>query len=141
MEVKNRFSGSIIGEFNISARADLCGAKNIPEYVIATTTIIPDGAIIVWKKTKDGIVKLRVPVNAKRSNATGRKCRFEYAKDIAHFHFDGQCADGEIFHSQYDNSEYIVGQTIYPDSFDEDRWSECSNGIHAFLTRWEAENY
>ena len=36
---------------------------------------------------------------------------------------------------------YKVGKTVYPDGFDEDRWNECSNGIHFFMTRREAELY
>ena len=39
------------------------------------------------------------------------------------------------------NVHYKVGETVYPDSFDEDRWNECSNGIHFFMTRREAELY
>jgi hypothetical protein len=36
---------------------------------------------------------------------------------------------------------YQVGATVYPDSWDEDRWNECSHGIHFFITRKEAEEY
>ncbi len=34
---------------------------------------------------------------------------------------------------------YRVGEVIKVDDFDEDRWNECSRGIHCFLTRHEAE--
>jgi hypothetical protein len=34
-----------------------------------------------------------------------------------------------------------IGETITPDGFDDDRWNECSNGVHFFITRYEAENY
>lgn len=33
------------------------------------------------------------------------------------------------------------GETVVPDSFDEDRWNECSNGIHFFITKQEAIDY
>lgn len=36
---------------------------------------------------------------------------------------------------------YEVGKEVVPDLFDEDRWKECSHGIHFFITRKEAENY
>ena len=37
--------------------------------------------------------------------------------------------------------EYRVGETVRPDKWDENRFNECSNGIHFFITRIEAENY
>ena len=65
--------------------ADLRGADlsdaNLSELTVAQTSILPDeGDIIGWKKaiTLDGapiIVKLLIPADAQRSNATGRKCR------------------------------------------------------------------
>jgi hypothetical protein len=122
--------------------ADLYGAKNIPESVYNQTLIVPDGDLIIWKSAKEGIVELLIPAEAKRSNATGRKCRFEFAKDIAHFDKDGNPADDIVFHSRWDkNFEYRVGEEIRPDGWDDDRWNECSNGIHGFLNRREAENY
>ena len=36
---------------------------------------------------------------------------------------------------------YKVGEMVYPDSFDEDRWNECSNGIHFFINKQEAIDY
>ena len=35
---------------------------------------------------------------------------------------------------------YEVGKEVVADSFDDDRWNECSHGIHFFITRNEAEN-
>jgi len=32
-------------------------------------------------------------------------------------------------------------QSIWPDSFDENWQDECSNGIHFFINRLEAEDY
>ncbi len=43
---------------------------------------------------------------------------------------------------RYDGkTKYIPGSITYSDSFDNNRWKECSNGIHFFLTREEAENW
>ena len=123
--------------------ADLYGAKNL-EQVDAITRILPDGDLIVWKqaRTKDGvkaIIQLKIPAAAKRSNATGRKCRAEYAKDMKHF-VDGKETKQKLY-SDHDNSfVYEVGKIIRPDGFDENRWEECSSGVHFFITRWEAEN-
>jgi hypothetical protein len=117
--------------------ADLRGAKNIPDYVKATTQIVPEfGQFTLVKKCRnDVIVTLQVPADAKRSNATGRKCRVEFADVIA---IDG----AEVAYSiHYKNFEYRVGQRVTPASWDTDRWNECGGGIHGFLTRWEAENY
>lgn len=36
---------------------------------------------------------------------------------------------------------YEVGKTVKVDDFDEDRWSECSRGIHFFMNRQEAIDY
>jgi hypothetical protein len=34
-----------------------------------------------------------------------------------------------------------VGETIEVKDFDDDRWNECSAGIHFFITRKEAVEY
>jgi hypothetical protein len=114
--------------------ADLPGAKNatLPQ---AQTLIVPDGSLIVWKKCLDGvIVKLRVPEEAKRSNATGRKCRFEFVDVLEVIGAD----KGISKHDQ--KTIYEVGKRVTCDKWDEDRWNECSGGIQAFITRIEAEN-
>ena len=120
-------------------RADLQGAeisKEHNELLISYTSICPEGTINGWKKCKDNIiVKLEIPAAAKRSNATGRKCRAEFAKVL-------EVIGGEIGISQHDNkTEYKAGEIIYPDKWDDNRWEECSSGIHFFITRKEAEDY
>ena len=121
--------------------ADLRSAKNIPNYVRAVTSILPDGDIIGWKKCNDNIiVKMEIPAKAKRSNATGRKCRAEFVKVLALFDGDGkEMSDDAIAISQRGSIEYRKGKIVKPDGFDENRWEECSNGIHFFITRLEAE--
>jgi hypothetical protein len=104
---------------------------------MAMVSICPEGDIIGWKKCKGGvIVKLLIPADAKRSNATGRKCRAEYAKVLEIFGDD-------IALSDYDGGKtiYKAGETVIPDKWDDNRWDECSNGIHFFITRAEAEAY
>jgi len=120
--------------------ADLSGAENIPEYVTAITSIVPDGDLVVYKQlAKDSIATLKIPKEARRSNATGRKCRAEYAEVLAIESSSGESlAEGQ---SRY-NSEFVyrVGETVHPHEWCEDRWQECAGGIHFYLTRYEAVN-
>ncbi|MBB5664792.1 hypothetical protein GGE68_002989 [Rhizobium leguminosarum] len=115
--------------------ADLGEAKNA-ELPIAQTRILPEGSIIGWKKCQKGvIVKLRIPEEAKRSHAFGRKCRAEFADVI-------EVIGGNVGISMHDYStEYRAGQRVLPDKFDENWMEECAAGIHFFITRIEAENY
>ena len=103
---------------------------------LAATTIAGEGQLVGWKKCQDGvIVKLSVPAEAKRSNATTRKCRAEYVEVL-----DVIGADEGV--SIFDeNVVYKVGGTVRCHKWNDNRWNECSGGIHFFLTREEAEDY
>ena len=125
--------------------ADLRGAKNA-ELAKAMTEIVPrEGSFTGWKKAvcEDGsaaIVKLEIPSDAKRSNATGRKCRCSHALVIKITDIDGKQIDAA--YSNYNNEfVYKVGMTVKADLFDDNRFNECSNGIHFFITREEARCY
>jgi len=124
--------------------ADLRGAYLTGADLIRIATffsIIPDGEIIAWKKLKDGLIaKLLIPLKAKRVNAIGsRKCRFEYAKVIAIYNGNKQVKESA---GKYDkNLIYKKGEVVRPDDFDPSPLIECSKGIHAFITRLEAEEY
>ena len=111
--------------------ANLRYAKNA-DYAIACTRILPEGAIIGWKKLRDNVIcKVRIPEDAKRSHAFGRKCRAQFVDVI----------EGEGV-SQHDGvTKYAPGLRVTCDSWDEDHTQECSGGIHFFITRLEAENY
>ena len=41
----------------------------------------------------------------------------------------------------YCSDNVIVGETVSVSDFDENRWNECSTGIHFFITRDEAVRY
>jgi len=115
--------------------ADLRSAKNA-EWAVAVTRILPEGDLIGWKKCRENvIVKLRIPEDAKRSHAFGRKCRAEYADVIEVIGADRGISihDGK--------TEYVAGTRVTPDSFDENWSEECSSGVHFFITRIEAEKY
>ena len=113
--------------------ANLYGAENA-ELAIALTRILPEGDLIGWKKCcNDVIVKLRIPSDAKRSSAFGRKCRAEFADVL-------EVIGAEVGIGQHDGkTEYRVGQRVTPDQWDKDWQEECSHGIHFYITRLEAE--
>ena len=130
--------------------ADLRGAylgdaKYIPFIPMACPT---DGDFIGWKKVNYGekyyLVKLMVPADAKRCSSTGRKCRCSKALvlDISLL-VDGKEAGKEknVINNNYVPTLYEVGKVVEPDSFDENRFRECSHGIHFFIDRQEAINY
>ncbi len=119
--------------------ADLRNIKNadkLQDLLISYTSICPEGTIIGWKKCRNNVVvKLEIPAEAKRSNSTGRKCRAEYVRVL-------EVIGAKIATSQHDSTViYEAGKIIYPDKWDEDRWNECSHGIHFFITKLEAEKY
>lgn len=117
------------------SEADLYGAK-IDASAAARLSIVPEtGAFEGWKKvrtaTGTSIVRLLIPADARRSNATGRKCRASYAVVL----------EGEGFSSRDGAVYYAPGKTVTPHEWCEDRWQECAGGIHFFITRIEAEEY
>ena len=126
--------------------ADLRGAKELPD--LPWTSIVPEtGSFIGWKKVyaqgMSVIVKLEILADAKRCNATGRKCRCSAAKVLEIQKLDGTPAglDSVVNTNYTPHVTYKVGETVLPDSFDDDRWNECSHGIHFFITRQEAVDY
>ena len=127
--------------------ADLRLAKNIPSY--ACRLVCPEeGSFIGFKKAhtaspdfREAMVKLLITEDAKRSSATTRKCRCDKAKVISITSLDGK-ENFTTVYSYYDRIfQYTVGQTVIVDDFDEDRWNECSTGVHFFITREEAIDY
>ena len=129
-------SGATLSGADLSG-ADLSGAKEVPLLAAVQSFIVPEeGQITGWKKCKSNVlVKLLVGENAKRSNATSRKCRAEYVKVL-------EVIGAEVGISKHDNkTEYRTGKIVRCDNWNEDRWVECGGGIHFFLTRIEAENY
>lgn len=131
-------SGAYLSGAYLSS-ADLSGAKNLPFVPLAC----PDtGAFIGWKKVNGYIIKLQIPEDAKRSSATTTKCRCDKALVLSIENKDGTPADvSETTNTNYAELVYQVGELIYPDSWDDNRWNECSHGIHFFINRQEAVNW
>ena len=171
IEIKNRWTGSILFEYekeNNSVKdtlieavknkadlrdaylggaylggADLGGAKNIPFLPLSCPS---DGTFIGWKKVHykcaDYLVKLEIPEDAKRSSATGTKCRCDKAKVLEISLIGTGATATEIVNNSYTPSvTYKVGEMVYPDSFEDDRCIECTHGIHFFINKQEAIDY
>ena len=146
--------------------ADLCGANlyganlsdanlsdaNCVKLSLAKISILPEeGDIIGWKKTyvdgtmlpKSVIVKLLIPADAQRSNATGRKCRASKARvlDLQDKQGNSLPSDTTAYSSYDTDFTYKKGETVHVEDFDTNRWNECAPGIHFFITRIEAAEY
>ena len=127
-------------------RADLCGASidqmmwNI--YTVFYPLQCPEsGSYIGYKKASGLVVELEIPADARRSSATSRKCRASKAKVLSITDINGNPAGGQV-KSNYDpNFVYAIGETVEVTDFDDNRWNECSTGIHHFITRAEAVIY
>ena len=159
IEIRNRWTGSVVFEYTKEGNtitetvldairrganlrganlrdADLCGAKGC--YLSCPT----EGSFIGWKKASGHIVKLRIPEDARRSSATGRKCRCDKAYVMEIQNMDGTKATEDTVCSDHDkNFVYTVGATVEVPDFDDNRWSECAPGIHFFIDRREAVEY
>jgi hypothetical protein len=132
-------------------RADLHRVYDV-KLSIAKISILPDeGDIIGWKKawtdnempTTPVIVKLLIPADAQRSNATGRKCRASTARVLDLQDKQGNSLPPDTTaYSGYDTDfTYKKGETVHVENFDTNRWNECAPGIHFFITRIEAAEY
>lgn len=131
--------------------ANLSDANHV-QLSIAKTSILPDeGDIIGWKKAyvdgtmlpKSVIVKLLIPADAQRSNATGRKCRASKARVLDLQDKQGNSLPPDTMaYSEHDTDfTYKKGETVHVEDFDTNRWKECAPGIHFFITRIEAVEY
>ena len=122
--------------------ANLSGVKYDEKTAFFAQSCPEEGAFIGFKKAGGKIVKLLIPEDAKRSSATSRKCRCSKAIVLLITNLDG--TDAEIESVPSDKTSdfvYKIGKTLEVKDFDEDRWNECSTGIHFFITRDEAVNY
>ena len=131
--------------------ADLYRAENIPTDV--RPLVCPEeGSFIGFKKAiasynsdipykPQVIVELKILENSKRSSATTRKCRCSEAEVISITSLDGNHSLTKAVSTFNPDFIYEVGKIVTVDNFDENRWNECSTGIHFFITRDEAVNY
>jgi hypothetical protein len=116
--------------------ADLRGAR----YDYSTIGIhqAPSGCLLGWKKLYERyLISLRIPSKARRSCATTRKHRAEFARVLRIVDIDSGEEMEEVLGGRWP-TRYRAGELVYPDKWDTDRWNECSHGIHFFLTEAEA---
>lgn len=106
-------------------------------------------SFIGWKKAfeYDGrsrirtvIIKLEIPADAERTSATTKICRASKAKVLEIQNKDGTKADLTEVKSAR-GGIYKLGEMVYPDEWDPNRWNEGSHGIHFFMTRRDCELY
>ena len=138
-------SGADLFGANLS-RADLSRADYIEKaknlfYPIACPEI---GAFVGWKKARvktsghECIVKLEITEDAVRSSGTGRKCRCSKATVLEIQDLEGNALEQAAVSDRDKNFHYIPGTVVSVSDFDENRWNECSTGIHFYITREEA---
>ena len=121
--------------------ADLRGVRYNEQTAYYAMQCPEKGAYIGYKKAEGKIVELEIQADAKRSSATTRKCRASKAKVLSITSIDGKEHFEEAKSSRDQSFVYRVGKTVEVKDFDEDRWRECSTGIHHFITREEAAMY
>ncbi len=119
--------------------ADLSGTKNVP----FIPTYLPDGEFIAWKKLPNGLIaKLKILEDSKRSRSTSDKCRCDKCLVLEFQNQDGSKSDLKTFtNKNYSECAYTVGEIVKADSWDKNRWNECSHGIHFFIDRQSAVDY
>lgn len=164
IKIRNRWTGSVVFEYtkerNTIAEAvleaircdadlrgaNLCGADLRDAYLRGAKgcylSCPTEGSFIGWKKASGHIVKLRIPEDARRSSATGHKCRCDKAYVMEIQNMDGTKATEDTVRSDHDkNFVYTVGATVEAPDFDDNRWSECAPGIHFCIDRRAAVEY
>lgn len=116
--------------------------KNVKNFPYIPMTCPENGSFTAWKRAGGFIVKLQIPEDARRSSATGRKCRCDKAIVVAIDNIDGSPTELKEVTSDYDeNFVYRVGETVTEPDFCDNRFYECASGIHFFMTRQEAVEY
>ena len=99
------------------------------------------GSFIGYKKAGGCIVKLLILEDSKRSSATTIKCRCDKAKVLDIENIETEEKITKINSNHDSNFIYRVGEIVHVDNFDNNRWNECSTGIHFFINKENAINY
>lgn len=157
IEIKNRYNDSVIKSVEVTNNADLRGADlsnadlrnaDLSGVRLSESTgfLLPqcpsEGAFIGWKKACGCIVKIQILEDAKRSSATTLKCRCSKALTLAIENIDGSNSGfTQISSSRVSEFIYEIGVIREVSDFDENRFNECSSGIHFFISREMAVQY
>lgn len=140
--------GATINKTNLYG-ANLCGALNVP---FIPMTCPDEGCFFGWKQAwvvtdmgrYKGVVKLFIPSDAKRSSATGRKCRCDKAVVVDIELINVKDSDIKIIEARSfycEDFKYRIHETVSVANFDENRFNECGPGIHFFINKQEAIDY
>lgn len=85
------------------------------------------------------VCKLLIPADAKKTRGTGYNYRCSKAKVLEFLDADGnKLPDDTTMTSAYyyrSPITYKVGEWIYPDMWDDDRWNDCTHGIHFYMEK------
>ena len=124
-------------------RADLYGANLSGAKLDWPLACQEKGSFIGYKKCRNNlIIELEIPEDAYRCSATSKKCRCSKAKVLSITNLDGSESKSGVAVSKYDSSfVYRIGGTVEVTDFDQNRWNECSTGIHFFMNREDAVKY
>ena len=140
----NLRNADLIGAILWNANLSYANLKNIETniHTIGYHLACPEeGFFIGYKKANGCIIKLLILEDAKRSSATTMKCRCDKAKVLEIRKID----TGELMEkvrSNFDsNFIYEVGKVVSVEDFDDNRWNECSTGIHFFVNKENALYY
>ena len=121
--------------------ANLQGAK-LPDPLVKLPPV--GESFIAWKKVRGNVVlKLEIPAESPRvSTLTGTKCRAKRVKVLEAFDRLRNSVQEVGFESLYDHTfVYRLGEVVEVKDFDDDIRIACTQGIHFFSTRGEAERY
>lgn len=105
-----------------------------------------EGAFIGFKRCRaskeskeDRIVKLLIMEDSLRLSSTNRRCRASKVKVLSVESLDGEEKFDSAISKRDHELKYIVGEIIEVKNFNKERWSDCAEGIHFYITRYEAE--
>ena len=144
LEYANLYGANLYGTNLCGAdlrNANLRNAKTNMNTIGYNLACPEKGSFIGYKKANSCIIELLILEDAKRSSATTMKCRCDKAKVLA-IRDIGTGDKINVVKSDYDpNFIYEVGEVVSVNDFDDDRWNECSTGIHFFMNRENALKY
>lgn len=128
----------IVKGYEIKPRAYLSGA-DLSETKLPHFQIVPsEGGFRAWKKIDEYVLKLFIPAHAKRTSCLiNRKCR---ASEVETLEIFGPTTSKTVFISSR-GGHYSIGKITRADKFCDDIRTDCSHGIHFFMTREEAEEW
>lgn len=100
------------------------------------------GAFVAYKKGLDNlIIKLLIPSDARRVSSTMNCCRCDKAKVLEIKNFEGTKFFDGAWSTVAENFCYKLGEWVYAENFNEDRWYDSTGGIHFWMTEDEAKAY